>query len=135
MLIVRLCVFCDDLCLIELIVVLIRLSVKQSKGKKVKDPNKPKRAPSAFFVFMYVFLIFCISVFIWLLSVLVLDPLLCRRIYLCNICVCVFDFCREGFRKQFKEENPNVKGVAAVSCHFILVKVCGDFCFYFCMRN
>lgn len=91
MLIVRLCVFCDDLCLIELIVVLIRLSVKQSKGKKVKDPNKPKRAPSAFFVFMYVFLIFCISVFIWLLSVsvLVLDRLLCRRIYLCNICVCV----------------------------------------------
>ncbi|KAL8135807.1 hypothetical protein AgCh_010427 [Apium graveolens] len=49
-----------------------RLSVKQSKGKKVKDPNKPKRAPSAFFVFM------------------------------------------EGFRKQFKEENPNVKGVAAM---------------------
>ena len=31
-----------------------RLSVKQKKGKKVKDPNKPKRPPSAFFVFMYV---------------------------------------------------------------------------------
>ena len=30
-----------------------RLSVKK-KEKKVKDPNKPKRPPSAFFVFMYV---------------------------------------------------------------------------------
>ncbi|KAL1814977.1 hypothetical protein ACET3Z_017551 [Daucus carota] len=49
-----------------------KLSVKQKKGKKVKDPNKPKRPPSAFFVFM------------------------------------------EGFRKQFKEKNPAVKGVAAM---------------------
>ncbi|KAK1400314.1 High mobility group [Heracleum sosnowskyi] len=49
-----------------------KLSVKQKKVKKVKDPNKPKRPPSAFFVFM------------------------------------------EGFRKQFKEKNPAVKGVAAI---------------------
>ncbi|WOG99834.1 hypothetical protein DCAR_0519190 [Daucus carota subsp. sativus] len=48
-----------------------KLSVKK-KEKKVKDPNKPKRPPSAFFVFM------------------------------------------EGFRKQFKEKNPAVKGVAAM---------------------
>ncbi|KAK9038916.1 hypothetical protein V6N11_023757 [Hibiscus sabdariffa] len=40
--------------------------------KAVKDPNKPKRPPSAFFVFM------------------------------------------EGFRKQYKEENPDNKSVAAV---------------------
>ena len=41
-----------------------RLSVKKGAGaakagrkssKKEKDPNKPKRPPSAFFVFMYVF--------------------------------------------------------------------------------
>ncbi|KAL8150031.1 HMG1/2-like protein [Apium graveolens] len=49
-----------------------KLAVKQKKGKKVKDPNRPKRPPSAFFVFM------------------------------------------EGFRKQFKEKNPAVKGVAAM---------------------
>ncbi|GMI68961.1 NUCLEOSOME/CHROMATIN ASSEMBLY FACTOR D4, high mobility group B4 [Hibiscus trionum] len=40
--------------------------------KAAKDPNKPKRPPSAFFVFM------------------------------------------EGFRKQYKEENPDNKSVAAV---------------------
>ncbi|XP_024990937.1 high mobility group B protein 3-like [Cynara cardunculus var. scolymus] len=51
-----------------------KLAVKktQAKGKAVKDPNKPKRPASAFFVFM------------------------------------------EEFRKQFKEENPGNKSVAAV---------------------
>ncbi|CAM8986685.1 hypothetical protein QQ045_007741 [Rhodiola kirilowii] len=58
-----------------------RLSVKSKAGAKkgtkatkkaAKDPNKPKRPASAFFVFM------------------------------------------EDFRKQFKEENPNNKSVAAV---------------------
>ncbi|GER37373.1 high mobility group family [Striga asiatica] len=52
-----------------------RLAVKKQtkKDKKAaKDPNKPKRAPSAFFVFM------------------------------------------EGFRKQYKEKNPNNKAVSAV---------------------
>ncbi|CAM8911489.1 unnamed protein product [Rhodiola kirilowii] len=58
-----------------------RLSVKGKAGAKkvtkatkkaAKDPNKPKRPASAFFVFM------------------------------------------EDFRKQFKEENPNNKSVAAV---------------------
>ncbi|XP_076884670.1 high mobility group B protein 3-like [Bidens hawaiensis] len=51
-----------------------KLAVKKSapKGKAAKDPNKPKRPASAFFVFM------------------------------------------EEFRKQFKEENPNNKSVAAV---------------------
>ncbi|CAM8946795.1 unnamed protein product [Rhodiola kirilowii] len=45
---------------------------KAAKKKPAKDPNKPKRPASAFFVFM------------------------------------------EDFRKQFKEENPNNKSVAAV---------------------
>ncbi|KAD2100016.1 hypothetical protein E3N88_41829 [Mikania micrantha] len=51
-----------------------KLAVKKptTKGKAAKDPNKPKRPASAFFVFM------------------------------------------EEFRKQFKEENPNNKSVAAV---------------------
>ncbi|XP_024962634.1 HMG1/2-like protein [Cynara cardunculus var. scolymus] len=51
-----------------------KLAVKktQAKGKAVKDPNKPKRPASAFFLFM------------------------------------------EEFRKQFKEENPGNKSVAAV---------------------
>ncbi|XP_076907815.1 high mobility group B protein 3-like [Bidens hawaiensis] len=51
-----------------------KLAVKKSapKGKAAKDPNKPKRPASAFFVFM------------------------------------------EEFRKQFKEENPGNKSVAAV---------------------
>ncbi|KVH92098.1 hypothetical protein Ccrd_005878, partial [Cynara cardunculus var. scolymus] len=50
-----------------------KLAVKktQAKGKAVKDPNKPKRPASAFFLFM------------------------------------------EEFRKQFKEENPGNKSVAA----------------------
>ncbi|KAI3816272.1 hypothetical protein L1987_15965 [Smallanthus sonchifolius] len=51
-----------------------KLAVKKTatKGKAAKDPNKPKRPASAFFVFM------------------------------------------EEFRKQFKEENPDNKSVAAV---------------------
>ncbi|KAL4558072.1 hypothetical protein LXL04_036268 [Taraxacum kok-saghyz] len=51
-----------------------RLAVKKTaaKGKAAKDPNKPKRPASAFFVFM------------------------------------------EEFRKQYKEENPENKSVAAV---------------------
>ncbi|XP_071732004.1 high mobility group B protein 3-like isoform X2 [Rutidosis leptorrhynchoides] len=51
-----------------------KLTVKKSapKAKGAKDPNKPKRPASAFFVFM------------------------------------------EEFRKQFKEENPGNKSVAAV---------------------
>ncbi|KAI3507161.1 hypothetical protein L1887_21986 [Cichorium endivia] len=49
-----------------------KLAVKKAKGKAVKDPNKPKRPASAFFVFM------------------------------------------EEFRKQYKEENPENKSVAAV---------------------
>eukprot|EP01018_Ginkgo_biloba_P039697 Gb_07912 [translate_table: standard] len=58
------------------------LSVKEKKptkrqsraeGKAKKDPNQPKRPPTAFFVFL------------------------------------------EEFRKSFKEKNPNVKGVTAVS--------------------
>ncbi|CAM8934709.1 unnamed protein product [Rhodiola kirilowii] len=54
-----------------------RLSVKNKAGAKkvtkaAKDPNKPKRPASAFFVFM------------------------------------------EDFRKEFKEQNPNNKSVAAV---------------------
>ncbi|GJM99479.1 hypothetical protein PR202_ga16577 [Eleusine coracana subsp. coracana] len=47
-----------------------RLSVR--KGKAEKDPNKPKRPPSAFFVFM------------------------------------------EGFRKEYKEQHPNVKQVSVI---------------------
>ncbi|XP_047052408.1 HMG1/2-like protein [Lolium rigidum] len=47
-----------------------RLAVKKSKAEK--DPNKPKRPPSAFFVFM------------------------------------------EGFRKEYKEKNPNNKQVSVV---------------------
>ncbi|ONI03706.1 hypothetical protein PRUPE_6G276300 [Prunus persica] len=47
-----------------------RKARKEKRAKK--DPNKPKRPPSAFFVFL------------------------------------------EEFRKEFKKENPNVKGVAAV---------------------
>ncbi|KAL3514874.1 hypothetical protein ACH5RR_027591 [Cinchona calisaya] len=46
---------------------------KQKREKKAKDPNKPKRPPTAFLIFM------------------------------------------EGFRKQFKEKNPESKSVAAVS--------------------
>ncbi|CAM8914569.1 unnamed protein product [Rhodiola kirilowii] len=46
--------------------------VTKATKKAAKDPNKPKRPASAFFVFM------------------------------------------EDFRKQFKEENPNNKSVAAV---------------------
>ena len=35
---------------------------KAKKGKLAKDPNKPKRPPSAFFVFLYVNIsIFCIK--------------------------------------------------------------------------
>ncbi|CAI9270531.1 unnamed protein product [Lactuca saligna] len=51
-----------------------KLAVKKtaSKGKAAKDPNKPKRPASAFFVFM------------------------------------------EDFRKQFKEDHPDNKSVAAV---------------------
>ncbi|CAI9296326.1 unnamed protein product [Lactuca saligna] len=51
-----------------------KLAVKKTaaKGKAAKDPNKPKRPASAFFVFM------------------------------------------EDFRKQFKEDNPDNKSVAAV---------------------
>ncbi|KAL7587588.1 high mobility group B protein 3 [Lactuca sativa] len=51
-----------------------KLAVKKTaaKGKAAKDPNKPKRPASAFFVFM------------------------------------------EDFRKQFKEDHPDNKSVAAV---------------------
>ncbi|KVH87907.1 Helicase, C-terminal [Cynara cardunculus var. scolymus] len=51
---------------------LLAVKKTQAKGKAVKDPNKPKRPASAFFLFM------------------------------------------EEFRKQFKEENPGNKSVAAV---------------------
>ena len=51
---------------------------KKKPAKAKKDPNQPKRAPTAFFVFL------------------------------------------EEFRKTFKAENPNVKGVTAVG------KACGE---------
>ncbi|KVI07380.1 hypothetical protein Ccrd_014336, partial [Cynara cardunculus var. scolymus] len=56
-----------------------KLTVKKvaPKGKAAKDPNKPKRPASAFFVFM------------------------------------------EDFRKQFKEENPGNKSVAAEKAPFV----------------
>ncbi|KXG20955.1 hypothetical protein SORBI_3010G275200 [Sorghum bicolor] len=65
---------------------------KGRKGKAGKDPNKPKRAPSAFFVFIFSLL------FLELRFDLFLDG-----------CVC-----REEFRKEFKEKNPKNKSVAAV---------------------
>eukprot|EP00250_Pteridium_aquilinum_P035042 c8510_g1_i1 orf=442-903(-) len=64
-----------------------QLSIKEKKARKrqarkerkaKKDPNKPKRAPTAFFIYL------------------------------------------EDFRKIYKEEHPDVKGVAAVG------KACGD---------
>lgn len=72
------------------------------KGKPVKDPNKPKRPASAFFVFMYGVLpvVFCIFRVCDFVSFLI-------RFH-------VF-ISREDFRKTYKEKHPNNKSVSAVS--------------------
>lgn len=74
------------------------------KAKKAaKDPNKPKRPPSAFFVFMYD----------------TLDSILaCYRsikLYFQFLSVAFVYQYREEFRKTYKEKHPNNKSVAAVS--------------------
>ena len=47
------CLFDNDLGWLELDMLWHRLKTRGKKaGKKVKDPNKPKRPPSAFFVFL-----------------------------------------------------------------------------------
>ncbi|KAH9710620.1 High mobility group B protein 4 [Citrus sinensis] len=61
-----------------------RAGKRTAKPKAAKDPNKPKRPPSAFFVFIVLNL----------------------NLFLTKL--------REEFRKQFKEAHPNNKSVATV---------------------
>ncbi|KAL2895194.1 High mobility group B protein 3 [Bienertia sinuspersici] len=83
-----------------------KLSVKKGaaakKGKPAKDPNKPKRPPSAFFVFMYapVLVIFLHLPHKYLLPTLKLT--------------CFCKYTREEFRVTYKQKHPNNKSVAAV---------------------
>jgi high mobility group protein B3 len=71
------------------------------KAKAEKDPNKPKRPPSAFFVFMSVL----DSCGFGVLRVR------CEFVLIDFVC---FVLCREGFRKEYKEQHPNVKQVSVV---------------------
>lgn len=72
------------------------------KGKPTKDPNKPKRPASAFFVFMYG-AYFCCNPF-------------CSIIYfVLRVNFVSFFIRREDFRKTYKEKHPNNKSVSAVS--------------------
>lgn len=72
--------------------------------RATKDPNKPKRPPSAFFVFLYVSFHFVRAIYLQHLVILVS----CKLIWLMLLP-------SEEFRKTFKKENPNVKAVSAVS--------------------
>ncbi|RZR93820.1 hypothetical protein BHM03_00022398, partial [Ensete ventricosum] len=76
-----------------------RVSKKPRKLKAAKDPNKPKRPASAFFVFMWV-----------LLSVFLASMIDC----LTYVVLLVWNG-REEFRKSFKEKNPNNKSVSVVN--------------------
>jgi high mobility group protein B1 len=81
---------------------------KGRKGKAGKDPNKPKRAPSAFFVFMSdpsslpLFFLFFFEKSWFLFG--------------CGGLIYFWLYIREEFRKEFKEKNPKNKSVAEVSC-------------------
>jgi hypothetical protein len=85
---------------------------KDKKAKK--DPNKPKRPPSAFFVFLFVSL--CLPFLLYTL--------------LENYLTYLSFFRSEDFRKTFKAENPNVKAVSAVSVHSNCAVVYLDDSFY-----
>ena len=74
------------------------------KGKKDKDPNAPKRPPTAFFIFMY-----ANSSHIYLITTLAVS------IYLSLYWICLSWYFRDDFRKSFKEANPDSKGVKEVS--------------------
>lgn len=73
---------------------------KSRRLRKVKDPNMPKRPPTAFFLFMWA------SVFV----VLVVS-LLINMVYFVLIHILCF---RDDFRKEYKESNPDSKNVSVV---------------------
>ena len=81
------------------------------RAKKVsKDPNKPKRPASAFFVFMYN--IFSTENFYRFILAAI-------QILILIICLCGWMIkWREEFRKQYKEEHPDNKSVSAVSHYY-----------------
>ncbi|RYR15997.1 hypothetical protein Ahy_B04g072982 isoform A [Arachis hypogaea] len=76
-------------------------SARSKKAKK--DPNKPKRPPSAFFVFLFVSKSLSLCYFKLLLISSFREP--SDYLLLCD---------SEEFRKTFKAENPHVKAVSAV---------------------
>jgi hypothetical protein len=85
----------------------------RKSGKAAKDPNKPKRPASAFFVFMY----FSYSIFF-----LLCDHCSQMENKLCFFLNEIFIIdCREEFREQYKREHPKNKSVAAVSIQLLLV--------------
>lgn len=83
--------------------------------KKGKDPNKPKRPPTAFFLFMYGL---PISLFhTWVLLFV---------LFYCFVwCVCWEDVSyvrfRDDFRKEFKEAHPGNKDVKMVQIFGVLL--------------
>lgn len=72
---------------------------KAKKEKKAKDPNAPKRPPTAFFLFLYD------------LSLL-LSPLHKYENFVDNIFMLIIS--RDDFRKEYKEANPDCKSVKEV---------------------
>ncbi|KAL0432789.1 UNVERIFIED_CONTAM: HMG1/2-like protein [Sesamum latifolium] len=83
------------------------MAKKQTKKEKkaAKDPNKPKRPPSAFFVFVCIITLDAPSYPV---------DLVCFIIDASNLLYHPNKICREDFRKQYKEKHPNNKSVAAV---------------------
>ncbi|KZV40749.1 hypothetical protein F511_29302 [Dorcoceras hygrometricum] len=92
-----------------------RLAVKkQTKKEKraAKDPNKPKRPPSAFFVFMSVNDISGILLKLFIAILLVKNCNFYHNASYGNLSYNTW--CREDFRKQYKEKHPNTKSVAVI---------------------
>jgi hypothetical protein len=102
--------------------------IKKTKKAKGKDPNAPKRPASGFFIFMYVISGLFVSGMPFFASCRIE---LCYARYFNSTakidCVtyptalpsesyfCLPIFCRETFRKEYKDANPDAKGVAVVS--------------------
>lgn len=76
----------------------------EKRGKKEKDPNAPKRPPTAFFIFMYANSHRIYQITTWVVS-----------IYSSLYWICLLWCFRDDFRKSYKEANPDSKGVKEVS--------------------
>ncbi|CAN1325384.1 High mobility group B protein 7 [Linum perenne] len=91
---------------------------KKEKGA-AKDPNKPKRPLTAYFIFMLVFV--CIHRFIMLSVWVCVWTVGATSLSLAVLCLpyinlVILVFYRADFRKEYKEANPDCKEPKKVEC-------------------